>query len=448
MPDRDAAMALFAEDGWRLLVEAGLVLDDARGDALRAATALAKRRPDEPSLRRAAAMELVTEGAKLARKLGVEERLLATREAVEQASSGRVATWHAQRIPAGSRVLEIGCGCGGDSLAIAHRAANLIATDVDPVRAACAHVNLTTAGVATSRAVPGDGFEILAGEAEKADVVFVDPDRRTDARHDVSRGAAERAENGDDEEGAGGETHLPSPGLSPRAPRLRVNPNERRRTLDPQMWNPPLSRLVELARGPRRVFVKAAPSLDPEAVVGAFRVTYVSCAGECVEAFLETPDEVPHVRAVRLPADGPSIELAGDRGDAPSGPLGDAIYVVDPAAIRARLLAELCARHRLALVDPGIAFLTGPRVESPWLVGFEVLSRSSLSGNVVGACVAELGASAVRVHSRGVAMSAPDLESILAEAVDADGRGPVLDVFATRGNGEPMAVVARRFDGR
>src|SRR6185295_17694827 len=111
------------------LVEAGLAFDEAGGDALAAATALAKRRPDAPGVRRAAALELVSGGAKLARKLGVDERLLATRESVEQATSGRVATWHAQQVPENSRVLEIGCGCGGDSMALAYRAANLIATD-------------------------------------------------------------------------------------------------------------------------------------------------------------------------------------------------------------------------------------------------------------------------------------------------------------------------------
>ncbi len=404
MPDQAAALALLAEPGWRTLVDAGLAFDAADGDALAAATALARRRADVTGARRAAALELVSAGAKLAEKLGVEERLLAVREAVEQASGGRVATWHAQQLPENSRVLEIGCGCGGDSLAIAHRAANLIAADVDPVRAACAHVNLTTTGRATSRAVPGDGFELLAGEASKADVVFVDPDRR-----------------------AGGA-----------------------RTLDPEKWNPPLSRLVELARGPRRVFVKAAPSLDPDVVAGAFRVAYVSSRGECVEAFLDSAvGDGDAVRAVTLPDDGPSVELTGDRGDAPSGPIGAAIYMCDPAAIRARMLAELCTRDALRLVDPGIAFLTGAAgVESPWLRGFDVLRALPLSGSAAGACLAELGASGVRVHARGVAVGAAEFERVLAEAVDPRGGGPVLDVFVTRGNGAPIAVVATRVAAR
>jgi hypothetical protein len=398
MPDAAHALALLAEEGWRTLVDAALAFDEARDDALAAAARLAKRRPDADGARRAAALELVSEGAKLSRKLGVADRLVATREAVEQATSGRVATWHAQRVPAGSRVLEIGCGCGGDSLALAHRAANLIAVDDDPVRAACAHVNLTTTGLATSRAIPGDGFEILAGEAAKADVVFIDPDRR-----------------------AGG-----------------------RRQLDPEAWRPPLSRLAELARGPRRVLVKTAPSLDPETVAGVFDVVFVSHGGECVEAFLESPRSAgPDVRAVLLPDDGPSVELSGDRGQAPSGPVGDAIHVIDPAAIRARLLAELCARHGVRLVDPEIAFATGPvGVKSAWMKGFTVTGVLPLRPVDV---LAELRArrpSAVRVHCRGVAMKAAELERRFAEAVDAKGGGPAVDVFATRVLGEPTAILA------
>jgi SAM-dependent methyltransferase len=403
MPDQAHALALLAEEGWRTLVDAGLAFDEAGGDALRAATVLAKRRADAEPARRAAALELVSEGARLARKLGVTDRLVAVREAVEQATSGRVATWHAQQVPEGARVLEIGCGCGGDSLALAHRAKNLIACDVDPVRAACAHINLTTTGLATSRAIPGDGLELLDGEAADADVVFADPDRR-----------------------AGG-----------------------RRSLDPEAWRPPLSRLAALARTGRRVFVKAAPSLDADVVAGTFRVAYVSHAGECVEAFLESPCEGEAVRAVLLPGDGPSVTLTGDRGDAPSGRVGDMLYVPDPAAIRARLLAELCSRHALRLVAPGIAFLTGERgVASPWLAAYEVLNVANGSQHAAARCVAERHASDVRVHARGTRVPVEEIERILRAHVDPRGGGPVLDLFVSRADGGAVTIVARREDGR
>jgi hypothetical protein len=395
-------LAVLSEKGWTVLVEAGTVFADARGDALTAATTLAQKKPNAPAAWRAAALELVTEGARLARKLGLspQDRLLAVREAVEQASSGRVAAWHAQQVPEGTRVLEIGCGCGGDSLALGRRAANLIACDLDPVRAACAHINLANVGITTARAVPLDGLDVLQGEGRRAEVLFVDPDRRA----------------------------------------------EDKRLLDPESWRPPLSRLRELAVGERPVFVKAAPSLDAEAVSDIFRVAYVSHAGECVEAFLQSPHAgAEDVRAVLLSEDGSVLELTGDRGRARAGPLSWAIYAVDPAAIRARLLAELCTRHDLQLVDPEIAILTGARgVESPWLRGYEVLSTMPLNPADVLAELRALRPSQVRVRTRGVPIPAPQLERRFAETVARHGKGPAIDVFATRVMGEATAVLTRR----
>jgi hypothetical protein len=129
--------------------------------------------------------------------------------------------------------------------------------------------------------------------------------------------------------------------------------------------------------------------------------------------------------------------------------VGAAIYTADPAAIRARLLAELCVRHGLALVDTRIAFLTGgPDAGSPWLRGYEVLRVLPLRPAGLAAEVRALRPSAVRVHCRGVAVTAPDLERRLARAADARGGGPVLDVFATRALGETIAAVTRRSDAR
>jgi len=403
MPDarvESPALAVLGEDGWSLLLAAGVAVEGAGGDILTAASALASARSDAPAPQRASALELVTEGARLAAKLGLSERMLAVREAVEQASAGRVAIWHATRIPEGARVLEIGCGCGADSVALAHRATNLIAADLDPVRAACTHMNLMTLELGNARAVPGDGFDLLEGDAARADAVFADPSRRRGTR------------------------------------RLR----------NPEEWSPPLSKLVALASGPRAVLIKAGPFLDPEAAGPGFRVSYVSYGGECVEAFLEShrPD-VGRVFAVQLSDGEDEVELSGDRRQAPERAVGEALYVPDPAAIRASLLAELCSRHDLDLVDGSIAFLTGAAgVESPWLTPHAVILEMPLRPVDVGNALRRLGASAVRVHTRGVSLTAPELERRFAKAVDPKGGGPVVDVFATRSLGRPVAILTRR----
>ena len=408
MTTRSPALDVLGEPGWRLLLDASAAVDtvdtSARDGQLRAAEALAKRRPDAEPARRAAALELVTSGRRLAAKLGIDEQLLAVREAVEQATPGRVATWHAQQIPAGGKVLEIGSGCGGDSLALAHRAQNLIAADLDPVRAACTHSNLMAMGLGNARAIPGDGLAMLDDEASRADVIFVDPDRR---------------------------------------------PGGRRR-VDPEEWEPPLSKLLALAGGERQVFVKAAPSLDAEAVAGRFSVTYVSHRGECLEAFLRSPPgDGPAISAVLLPDDGPAVPLEGSRAQAPEGPVGEALYVPDPAAMRARLLDELCKRHGLTLVDERVALLTGARLEaSPWLKRYRVLETLPLRPKDVGNVLRRLRARSVTAHSRAVDLTAPELQKRWRKAVDKKADGPEVDVFATREQDRPVAIVCERDPSR
>ena len=407
-----AFLDVLGESGWGLLLDAGLAVDaldpSARGAALAAAERLRKAHPSVPPERRAAALELVFEGARLATKLGVSgERLIAVRGAVEQATAGRVATWHAQRLPGApgeARVVEIGCGVGGDSIALAHRARNLISCDLNPVRAACAHTNLAAFGLASASAVPADGFDVLAGEGKDADVVFCDPDRRPDGT----------------------------------------------RTLDPHAWSPSLDRLFDEVGGGRALLVKAASSLDPEPYLDRFAVSYVSHGGECVEAFLESRAPVAFtaavddpVSAVLLPADGPSVELRGDRGQAPEGDLGDALYTIDPAAIRGRLLAELATRHSLSLLDLQIALFSGARgVNSPWLKEHAVHTACGIQD--VPAELRRLEASHVRVHCRGVAATATELDRVWRSAVAPKGGGPAIDVFVTRLRDRPGAVLASR----
>ena len=405
MPDRDAALRVLGEQGWRLLVDAGIALDEA-GDAgaLAAATRLAARRPDATGPDRAAALELVTAGQALASKLGIEQRLLAVRDAVEQSTPARVATWHAHQIPAGSRVLEIGCGCGSDSLALAHRAANLIATDIDPVRAACTHMNLMAFGLGSARAIPGDGLAILAEEGQRADVVFADPDRRPGGK----------------------------------------------RTLDPEAWGPPLSTILALAGGDRAVFVKAAPSLDPDAVRGC-DIAYVSHRGECVEAFVSASPSAAAgaaggVRAVLLPDDGPSVVLEGDRQPCTAADVGESVYTADPAAIRASLLAELGRRHGLQLLSEGVALFSGVAgVETPWLAEYRVRDRIRLHPTDLRAALVRLpgGFGGLRIHSRAVSLTAPELQHEVRRVAATRG-APMIDVFATRVLGAPTALLTQR----
>lgn len=114
-------------------------------------------------------------------------RMLFTRAGLEQATRLGVAARHAQRLRrAGiTRVADLGCGIGGDSLAFAGAGLDVIAVDADEVTAAIAAYNLApfgdsaivTHGTAEAH-VPGDGDETQA--------IWMDPARRT-AGHSETR---------------------------------------------------------------------------------------------------------------------------------------------------------------------------------------------------------------------------------------------------------------------
>ena len=110
------------------------------------------------------------------------QRMFFTAEALEQATSAAVAAVHADWIdrhaPPGP-VLDLGCGIGGDLLALAQRR-QVVAYETDPVRALFAQVNAATLGLADQvQVITGDWTAALdRGELPVASAAFADPARR------------------------------------------------------------------------------------------------------------------------------------------------------------------------------------------------------------------------------------------------------------------------------
>lgn len=162
---------LFTEAGKILLEEA----KDADDTFLRASTMLRKRYPVDAVN---AALELIDLRKRAAKKFRLSDRMFFTKEALEQSSGEVMSNYHAERFPVGSRVYDLGCGIGGDTIAIAQRCI-VEAVDFDPVRAAMAEKN-------------AEVYEILPNVAVKcaditkmdlsADYAFIDPSRRINGR--------------------------------------------------------------------------------------------------------------------------------------------------------------------------------------------------------------------------------------------------------------------------
>src|SRR5258708_30699311 len=87
-----------------------------------------------------AALETATLRAKARSKFSRAQKMYFTREALEQASGETVARYRAGRFSGLATVLDLGCGIGGDSLALAERC-RVTGFDLDPLRLAMAAQN-------------------------------------------------------------------------------------------------------------------------------------------------------------------------------------------------------------------------------------------------------------------------------------------------------------------
>ncbi|MEZ4680439.1 MAG: class I SAM-dependent methyltransferase [Caldilineaceae bacterium] len=110
------------------------------------------------------------------------EQLFFTPDALEQATAWPVAqhraAWFAERVPAGP-ILDLGCGIGGDLLALAEQRP-VIGIDLDPVRLQFAAANAEIMGVADRvQLIEADWTSLRrAGTLPHAVAAFADPARR------------------------------------------------------------------------------------------------------------------------------------------------------------------------------------------------------------------------------------------------------------------------------
>ncbi len=271
-----------------------------------------------------AALSLARLRSRAAVKFSRADALFFTPDALEQASSEGVSAWRARRFAGYDRVADLGCGAGGDTLALAAIPGDLVALDRDALRLRLARANVAAYG-RTATFVQADLADPLPlGHVLAA---FFDPARREDGR----------------------------------------------RLFSVRDYTPPLAvidgwRFDALA-------VKLSPGVDldelrPYTASGA-GVEFVSLDGELKEAVLWCGAfGFGGRQASRLEPDGTGRTLLPQ--DAPPPPLAEPhayLYEPDPAVIRAGLLGELAAYLGLDLfrLDDSIAYLTGDRyLPSPW----------------------------------------------------------------------------------
>ncbi|WP_243062451.1 class I SAM-dependent methyltransferase [Humibacter sp. RRB41] len=299
--------------------------------------------------------------AKAAAKFGpFASRMLFTEAGLEQATRLSVAARHAARFAqAGpTRVADLGCGIGGDAMAMSALDLQVTAVDVDEVTAAIASYNLAPFPGATVLNARAEDFD-LTGQ----DAAYLDPARRTSG-HSGTKRLANAAD-----------------------------------------WSPNLDFVFGLAeRMP--VGVKLGPGIDRSLLPDDAEAQWISVDGQVVEVGVWTgalAREGIRRAALVLRADG-AAELTGatDAEDEPAGDLGEFLYEPDGAVIRARLIGEVARGLNAHMLRHDIAYLTADALTpTPFATAFRVLEELPYKESELRAALARRGIGKLEIKKRG-----------------------------------------------
>lgn len=325
-------------------------------------------------------------------------RMLFTQAGLEQATRIRAAAMHAGRyVQAGlTRVADLGCGIGGDAMALAAMQVEVTAADADEM----------TAAVATHNLAPFSSAHVIHARAEDivlddVDAVYFDPARRTAGHSDTAR------------------------------------------LTNPADYSPGLDLVFDVA-GRLPTGVKLGPGFDRDLIPDTMEAQWVSVDGSVVELMLWSgalARDGIHRAALVLTDDG-SFELtaSADTEDEPVRPLGEYLYEPDGAVIRARLIGDLARSIHAGPVSVGIAYLTGDELhETPFATAFRVRESLPLHEKSLRRWVADNDIGTLEIKKRGV-----DIDpAVFRKRLNPRGTASAT-LILTRVDGRHVALVAER----
>jgi hypothetical protein len=264
----------------------------------------------------------------------------------------------------------LGCGIGGDTLALAEQR-TVIAYEIDPLRLRLAEANVEAMGLAarvTFRQVDWVA-EMAAGRLPQMAAAFADPARRVDGQ----------------------------------------------RVFSLEQIQPPIGALLQLQRQVPNLGVKIMPGVDKREIPPDCGVEFVSHEGVCKEAILwfGAPARYPIWASVHTREGWQSLS---DTTPPPLGKLaaGMTLHEPDPAVIRAGTFAPLCRALGAHLFDPQIAYLVGEQAITHALVqSFRILEIHPFNLKTLQARLRALGISRVELKKRGAPFAPESLRGRL-----------------------------------
>ncbi|TFC43365.1 SAM-dependent methyltransferase [Cryobacterium sp. TMT1-21] len=325
-------------------------------------------------------------------------RMLFTETGLEQATRLRVAALHAGRFAGASlnRVVDLGCGIGGDAMALAAMDLEVTAVDADEVTATVASFNLA----------PFENATVLNADAESVDLTgfdaaWLDPARRTAGHTNTSR------------------------------------------LTRPEDYSPSLDFVFGL-RERMPIGVKLGPGHDREQIPVDAEAQWVSVDGKLVEMALwfgSLARTGIRRSALLLGRDGShELNAPADSEDAPVGVLGDYLYEPDGAIIRARLIGDLARSLDALMLSESIAYLTSASlVRTPFATAFRVLETLPVDEKKLRLALQERRIGTLEIKKRGVDVDPATLRTRLRL------KGPESGTLVlTRAAGHRVALLVER----
>jgi SAM-dependent methyltransferase len=354
--------SLFTREGqWAL--ESAMAFMPREKDFLSDFQMLAKRFPREVA--RAALTTAILRG-EAESKFPQAEKMFFTRQALEQATPYPVAAQRARRFRDSgefSRILDLGCSVGGDSIALA-KAARVVGLDRDAVRVAMAAKNAESLRVdaqfmqADLNDLPFD-LARLGGDT----ALFFDPARRTDHK----------------------------------------------RAFSVEDYQPPLSIIQGWLESVPALGVKVSPGVNlDELAAYDCEVEFISLNGDLKEAALWFgPLKSAERRATLLVSDEVDTQnvytlTAETQPDLPLSEPRAFLYEPDAAILRAGLVQALGGMLDAAMLDPEIAYLTADEyIPTPYARAWPVQEWMPFHLKKLRAMLRERNIGAVTVKKRG-----------------------------------------------
>lgn len=325
-------------------------------------------------------------------------RMLFTEAGLEQATRLSVAARHAGRFRAAglTRVADLGCGIGGDALALAALELEVTAVEADEVTAAIAAFNLAPFPSATVEHRRAEDVSLRA-----IDGVFLDPARRTAGHTDTDR------------------------------------------LTDPDDYTPSLGFAYELATG-RSVGLKLGPGFDRDLIPSTAEAQWVSADGQVVELGLWfgalARTGIRRAALVLRGDEANELTAEADSEDAETGELGEYLYEPDGAVIRARLIGDLARRLDGRMLGDGIAYITADEpTPTPFAAGFRILETLPFAEKDLKKALRARGIGTLEIKKRGVDVDPAALRTRLKLSGDRPAT-----LILTRVAGRHTALLAER----